>query len=112
MKNHIRVDGQLLQTNKKWSHLKQKQKEWILQLARQEYDSFVRGRGRLPVKGSKQQLIEHIYEIIREKGIWIPYMEIKNELDKRIARWNRMAEQNAVEQEAEKVIEPEQVSVD
>ena len=24
MKNHMRINGQLLQTNKKWSHLKEK----------------------------------------------------------------------------------------
>ena len=93
MKNHIRVDGQLLQTNKKWSYLKQKQKEWIILIARQEYDNFVREYSKLPVKGSKQQLIDQIYEIIKERGIWIPYIEIKNEFDKRIARWNRQTEQ-------------------
>ena len=30
MKNHMRINGQLLQTNKKWSHLKEKQKNWIV----------------------------------------------------------------------------------
>ncbi len=42
MKNHIRINGQLLQTNKKWSHLKEKQKTWIMETARREYDRFVR----------------------------------------------------------------------
>ena len=27
MKNHMRINGQLFQTNKKWSHLKEKQKD-------------------------------------------------------------------------------------
>ena len=53
MKNHIRINGQLLQTNKKWSHLKEKQKTWIMETARREYDRFVRERGKLPVHGSK-----------------------------------------------------------
>ena len=61
MKNHIRVNGQLLQTNKKWSHLKEKQKNWIMGTARREYDRFVREREKLPVHGSKQQLNECIY---------------------------------------------------
>lgn len=63
----MRINGQLLQTNKKWSHLKERQKIWIMETARHEYDCFVRECGRLPVHGSKQQLIEHIYEVIEAK---------------------------------------------
>lgn len=38
MKNHTRNSkGQLLQTNKKWSHLKQKQRETILTWLREAY---------------------------------------------------------------------------
>ena len=40
MKNHMRINGQLFQTNKKWSHLKEKQKTWIMETAWQEYDRF------------------------------------------------------------------------
>lgn len=99
MKNHIRVDGRLLQTNKKWSHLKEKQKTWIMDTAKREYDCFVRERGKLPVHGSKQQFNEHIYELIEEKEIWIPYGEIKRVLDARIAHWNRIAEQASESEE-------------
>ena len=60
MKNYMRINGQLLQTNKKWSHLKERQKNWIMETARQENDRFVRERGKLPVHGSKQQLIERM----------------------------------------------------
>ena len=101
MKNHMRINGQLLQTNKKWSHLKKKQKTWIMETARQEYDCFVRERGKLPVHGSKQQLIEHIYEAIEGKGVWIPYGEVKRVLDARIAHWNRKAGAAAVSDESE-----------
>ena len=41
LKNHIRINGQLLQTNKKWNHLKAKQKAWIMETAKREYDHFV-----------------------------------------------------------------------
>ena len=95
MRNHRWVDGCLLQTNKKWSHLKEKQKMWIMETARREYDRFVSERGKLPVHGSKQQLNEHIYERIAEKGIWIPYREVKRVLDARTAQWNRAAKQAA-----------------
>ena len=92
MKNHIRVNGQLLQTNKKWSHLKEKQKNWLMETAKREYDHVVRERGKLPVHGSKQQLIERIYVQVEANGIWIPYGEVKRTLDNRIAYWNRQAQ--------------------
>ena len=101
MKNHIHINGQLLQTNKKWSHLKEKQKTWIMETARREYDRFVRERGKLPVHGSKQQLNEHIYEMIEAKGIWIPYGEVKRALDAMIAHWNRTAERENTEKPGE-----------
>ena len=90
MKNHVRINGQLYQTNKKWSSLKEKQKTWIMETARKEYDRFVHERGKLPVHGSRQQLIELVYERICDKGIWIPYGEVKRVLDSRIVHWNRV----------------------
>ena len=101
MKNHMRINGQLLQTNKKWNHLKKKQKTWIMETARQEYDCFVREHGKLPVHGSKQQLIEHIYEVIEAKAIRIPYGEVNRVLDARIAHWNQQAGVAIVSDESE-----------
>lgn len=101
MKNHLHVNGQLLQKNKKWSHLKEKQKNWIMETVRQEYDRFVRARGELPVHGSKQQPIEHICEVIEAKGVWLPYDEAKRVLDARIAHWNRRAGIAVVSDESE-----------
>ena len=98
MKNHVRVGGKLLQTNKTWGHLKQKQQEWILQTAHKQYDRFLRERGKLPVEGSKKQLIEEIYTLIEERKIWIPYGEVYRVLCKHIARWNRREEAKALQQ--------------
>lgn len=61
----------------------------------------MRERGKLPVHGSKQQLIEHIYEAIEAKDIWIPYGEVKRVLDARIAHWNRRAGVAIVSDESE-----------
>lgn len=41
MKHHIKVNGQIRQTNKKWSHLRQQQKERISNWLRREYTKFV-----------------------------------------------------------------------
>ena len=100
LKNHIRINGQLLQTNKKWSHLKARQKAWIMETVKCEYDHFVQERGKLPVHGSKQQLNERIYAQIEAKGIWVPYNEVKRILDIRIAHWNRQIQKAEATSEA------------
>ena len=92
MKNHIRVGGKLLQTNKTWVHLKRKQQEWIFRIARERYEAFIEKRGKLPVEGSKKQLIEEVYTIIQDREIWIPYGEVYRVLCRRIAHWNRQRE--------------------
>ena len=92
MKNHIRVDGKLLQTNKAWGDLKRKQQEWIYRIARDQYAAFIENRGKLPAEGSKKQLIEEIYAIIQDREIWIPYGEVYRVLSRRIAHWNRQQE--------------------
>lgn len=97
MKNHIRVDGWLLQTNKKWSHLKQTQKEWVYLVCKQEYDRFEQETGKLTIMASREVLYDCIYAVIQEREIWIPLCEVKNALNKRITRWNRAAMTPSVE---------------
>lgn len=41
MKNHIKVNGDILKIDEKWSHLRKKQKELISTWLRTEYNSFV-----------------------------------------------------------------------
>ena len=92
MKNHVSIDGKLLQTNKTWGHLKREQQEWICRTARERYLAFIERRGKLPVEGSKKQLIEEIYIAIQEREIWIPNGEVNRVLSRRIAHWNRQRE--------------------
>lgn len=58
MKNHVKVNNQLLKTNKTWKDLKNSQKEWIKNL-------------------SKDYSLDEVYEKIQERDIWIPFIEIK-----------------------------------
>lgn len=58
MKNHIVIDGRILQTNKRWSDLKLSQREWITNLL-------------------KEHTLDEVYAQIQDRGIWIPYAEIK-----------------------------------
>jgi len=87
-KNHEWVDGQLLQTNKKWSHLKERQKTWIQQTTSQVHAAYVEEHGRLPMKKSKEAVLDAVHERINERGIWLPYGEFKTNVSKMIDRLN------------------------
>jgi hypothetical protein len=91
MKNHEWRDGRLLQTNKRWSHLKQRQREWIHKAVKEEHAAFVKETGRLPTKGSKQDIVDRVYGRIGERGIWIPYGEAYRNIAKTIERLNKKA---------------------
>jgi hypothetical protein len=88
-KNHVKVNGTLLQTNKKWSHLKQKQRDWIYEITRQEHKKFVEENNRLPMKTGKKKLIAVIETKIDERGIWLPSYELESGIGKYIDRMNR-----------------------
>ncbi|MBJ7987327.1 transposase [Bacillus cereus] len=77
MKNHIKVNGKILQTNKKWSHLKQKQKEHISNWLRREYTQFVKIYHRKPRKYEHDEILHEVMNQIQEREIWIPYDEVK-----------------------------------
>jgi len=96
-KNHVRVNGTLLQTNKKWSHLKQKQRNWIYDLTKAEYDKFIKENNRLPMKTGKKMLISVIENKIDERGIWLPSYELENGIGKYIDRLNRKTDLSDIE---------------
>jgi len=83
------VNGQLLQMNKTYSHLKQKQKtkinEWM-------YEAY---KKQINEKLSNEQALQYVYGKIDEAKIWIPWHEIekhyysrKNHFKKRLATEN------------------------
>ncbi len=74
-KNHQMVNGKLLQTNKQWSALKQKQKEWITETARQAHSKAVQENGKPVNKTGKLEIIDAVYEQIEAREIWIPYRQ-------------------------------------
>jgi len=89
MKNHIKVNGELLQTNKKWSALKQSQRDWIYELTRKSHRAYIDERNRTPRKRYKDIIIDAVYEKIKERGIWIPYDEFHSKVSAYIDRLNR-----------------------
>ena len=98
-KNHVRVNGTLLQTNKKWSQLKQKQRDWIYEITRSAHQKFVEDNNRLPMKAGKQKLTDIIESKVDERGIWLPSYELEYGIGKYIDRLNRRTDLNADEPE-------------
>ncbi|MFT8889768.1 MAG: GNAT family N-acetyltransferase [Ethanoligenens sp.] len=88
MKNHRMVNGRLLQTNKKWSALKGRQHTWISEVTKEEHAAFVAAHGKLPMKKNKLEVIDRIYARIDERGIWIPYGEMKVNVGKKLDKLN------------------------
>ena len=76
MKNHERVNGKLLQTNKKYSHLKLKQKERIHQWMYDSYKKIYQKTGRYPEDKEADEVLFPVMEKIESADIWIPYREV------------------------------------
>jgi len=95
MKNHIMVDGQLLQTNKKYSQLKLRQKEKIYQWMFEAYKKRYLELGKGPGDSEDGAIVSNVMEHIEKAGIWIPesevykhYRSIKANLGKRMNKEN------------------------
>lgn len=79
MKNHIKVNGKLLQTNKRFKQLKERQKNWIVPELYKLYHNKMKERRttrKLPPY-QRDTVISTLYEQIQDRGIWIPYGEVK-----------------------------------
>jgi len=79
MKNHIKVNGSLLQTNKRFSQLKESQKNWIVPELYKLYHNKmkkIRTTRKLPPH-YRDTVISSLYEQIQNREIWIPYGEVK-----------------------------------
>lgn len=79
MKNHLKVNGKLLQTNKCFSQLKDSQKNWITtELYKLYHDKMKERRTtrKLP-SNHRDTVISSLYEQIQNREIWVPYGEVK-----------------------------------
>lgn len=105
-KNHVRVDGKLLQTDKSFSSLKMKQKDKIAEWEYRQVVSFYEKNGRYPTEKDNDEVVDAIYEKIEAAGIWIPYYEIESHYSKRRQKLVDRAEKLRFEQthRIEKVI--------
>lgn len=95
MKNHTFVDGKLLQTNKKFSHLKLKQQQQImdwLTLATREATLLA-----IPVKKRKQYILDSMENQIQRAGIHLPYGELMQFYTRKKAKIDRKSIKNFTE---------------
>ena len=76
MKNHEMVDGQLLQTNKKYAHLKLKQKEKIAEWMYEATKKYFEENDAFPTDKEMNDVVEVVYGRIVDAKIWIPYNEV------------------------------------
>ncbi|QWG81546.1 MULTISPECIES: transposase [Bacillus cereus group] len=88
MKNHTRSSkGQLLQTNKKWSHLKQKQRETISNWLREAYIEKIKVHNLRLKPREHEDVLEKVMSKIYDREIWIPDYEVEKYYKGKINKW-------------------------
>lgn len=92
MKNHITVNGKLLQTNKKFTQLKSSQKEKINLWLYEEYGKLWKENGREPGKPQKEIIIGNVYDKIEDAGIWLPLGELYKYYESHISKFRKRYE--------------------
>jgi len=76
MKNHQIIDGRLLQTNKKFSALKESQKTKVAEWEYEAYkDSYLKYK-KVPDKQREDEILFSVIDQIEAAEIWIPEDEI------------------------------------
>ena len=76
MKNHQIIDGRLLQTNKKFSALKESQKTKIAEWEYEAYKDCYLKYKKVPDKRREDEILFSVFEKIEAAEIWIPEDEI------------------------------------
>lgn len=76
MKNHKIIDGRLLQTNKKFSALKESQKTKIAEWEYEAYKECYLKSKKIPDKRREDEILFLVTEKIESAEIWVPEDEI------------------------------------
>ena len=88
-KNHEMIDGKLLQTDKKYSHLKLRQKEKIAEWMYLETKAYYEKNYTFPGDKHIEEVIFKVYDRIVEADIWIPYGEVAKHYKKKWSDINK-----------------------
>jgi len=76
-KNHQVVNGRLLQTDKRFSQLKQRQKEKIHEWLYEEYRTIYQKIEKPPDSRHNDTILWNVYGKIEKAEIWIPFGEVQ-----------------------------------
>ena len=87
---HEKINGKLLNCDKKWSHLKEKQKIWITSMFRKKYESFVKENKKHPGKIECENILDEVYSCIMEREINIPYKEVKSKFSSELTKYKKV----------------------
>lgn len=98
MKNHQMVDGRLLQTNKKFSALKERQKMRIAEWTYEAYKDCYVNSGKVPNKSKESVILNYVFNKIEEAGIWIPDGEIYKYYHSRRSRLQKRLQKEFAEE--------------
>jgi hypothetical protein len=87
---HERVNGKLLNLDKKWHHLSCQQREWIVSQFREEYIAHLNKNGTHPNKEECREMLDRVYTKIQERELWIPYGEVKKAFCSKLQRYRKI----------------------
>lgn len=90
-KNHIRVNGQLVKTDKKFSDLSSQQREFINQSLFDEYCKSWLKNNREPGQEQNEEILSAVMDQIKSRGIWIPEREVYKYFCSKKARFRERA---------------------
>lgn len=87
---HKHINGQLLNLDKTWKHLKLKQRNWICEQFKEEYIAYINHNGSHPDRVQCQEIVQSVYGKIQERGVWIPYSEVRKAFSSRLPMYRKM----------------------
>ena len=79
--------NQIINLNKRFSDLKEKQKAKIAEWLYIETYRFYKGHDHMPYHSEKQAVLDTVYAMIKKAGIWIPYAEVDIYYRSKISRY-------------------------
>ena len=79
--------NQMINLNKRFSDLKEKQKAKIAEWLYIETYRFYKEHDHMPYHSEKQAVLDTVYAMIEEAGIWIPYAEVEIYYRSKISRY-------------------------
>ncbi|MFR5263713.1 hypothetical protein [Clostridium sp.] len=75
---------------KKFKNIKLKQKEWILNSFRTNYENFLKINKRHPKKEECLELVESVYFLMQEKGMTLSFYETKKAFSSKLNKYRKI----------------------